>query len=125
MGNGLANAIVGVGSSIIGAGASIHGSNKDLQAVRETNAANLELAKYQNDWNLQQWNRENEYNSPLEQMKRLEAAGLNPNLVYGNGATTLSASSPRAADMKMEPYTGSCKSRWRCCRSYFCWSSSW
>jgi hypothetical protein len=31
---------------------------------------------------------ENEYNSPAAQMARLKAAGLNPNLVYGNGATT-------------------------------------
>lgn len=31
---------------------------------------------------------ENEYNSPAAQMARLKGAGLNPNLVYGNGATT-------------------------------------
>lgn len=29
---------------------------------------------------------ENQYNSPAEQMRRLKAAGLNPNLVYGHGA---------------------------------------
>lgn len=29
---------------------------------------------------------ENDYNSPAAQMKRLTDAGLNPNLVYGNGA---------------------------------------
>jgi hypothetical protein len=33
----------------------------------------------------------NEYNSPAAQMKRLKAAGLNPNLVYGDGATTNAA----------------------------------
>lgn len=32
-----------------------------------------------------QWNRENEYNHPVQQMARLEEAGLNPNLVYGEG----------------------------------------
>lgn len=31
---------------------------------------------------------QNNYNSPAAQMERLKAAGLNPNLVYGNGATT-------------------------------------
>ncbi|AXH71941.1 MAG: DNA pilot protein [Microviridae sp.] len=36
---------------------------------------------------LADWNRENEYNSPSGQMARLKAAGLNPNLVYGHGAT--------------------------------------
>ena len=32
------------------------------------------------------WNMENQYNSPVMQMQRLKEAGLNPNLVYGNGA---------------------------------------
>lgn len=41
-------------------------------------------------------NKQNEYNKPINQMKRLEEAGLNPNLVYGGGATTLSASSGSA-----------------------------
>ena len=46
---------------------------------------------------LEQWNRENEYNKPINQMARLKEAGLNPNLVYGNGAQSVSASSPRAS----------------------------
>lgn len=45
-----------------------------------------ELAQYQYDLNLQQWNRENEYNSPTSQLARLRAAGLNPHLIYGHGA---------------------------------------
>lgn len=32
------------------------------------------------------WREQAEYNSPVNQMKRLKAAGLNPNLVYGNGS---------------------------------------
>lgn len=35
--------------------------------------------------------KQNEYNKPVNQMKRLAEAGLNPNLVYENGATTVSA----------------------------------
>lgn len=34
------------------------------------------------------WHANNDYNSPKSQMQRLEEAGLNPNLVYGNGAAT-------------------------------------
>ena len=45
-----------------------------LQATRETNAANLKLAQYQNDWNLAQWNRQNAYNSPTAQRARSEEA---------------------------------------------------
>lgn len=39
------------------------------------------------------WNLQNEYNSPTQQMARIRAAGLNPNLVYGNGVTGNSAGS--------------------------------
>lgn len=38
---------------------------------------------------VEQWNRQNEYNSPAAQMARLRAAGLNPDLIYsqmGNGS---------------------------------------
>lgn len=35
--------------------------------------------------NIQNWNMQNEYNSPTNQVKRLRDAGLNPSLVYGNG----------------------------------------
>lgn len=40
----------------------------------------------QNAYNLDMWNRQNVYNAPDQQMKRLKEAGLNPNLVYGGGA---------------------------------------
>lgn len=37
---------------------------------------------------LSDWQMQNLYNSPAEQMKRLKEAGLNANLVYGNGVKT-------------------------------------
>lgn len=40
---------------------------------------------------LADWNMQNQYNHPSSQMTRLREAGLNPNLVYGNGAVTPSA----------------------------------
>lgn len=49
---------------------------------------NRELSEYQNAVNLSNWNRQNEYNSPINQRKRLEEAGLNPALMYGNGSTS-------------------------------------
>nr|AXH75631.1 MAG: DNA pilot protein [Microviridae sp.] len=42
---------------------------------------------------LTDWNMQNQYNSPAAQMERLKAAGLNPNLVYGDGGATM-ASAP-------------------------------
>lgn len=35
---------------------------------------------------LADWNMQNEYNSPVQQMARFRKAGLNPALMYGNGA---------------------------------------
>lgn len=43
-------------------------------------------SRYAYKKDLEQWHRQNKYNSPGEQMKRLKSAGLNPNLVYGEGA---------------------------------------
>ena len=53
------------------------------------------------------WNRTNDYNSPLKQMERLKAGGLNPNLVYGNGATTTANNiTPIASKPLPAPNTG-------------------
>lgn len=47
---------------------------------------------------LADWNMQNAYNSPEAQMARLKAAGLNPNLVYGNGADATASQMPRQSD---------------------------
>ncbi len=56
------------------------------------------LAKEQNDWNLAQWNRENEYNDYSSQVERMQKAGLNVGMMFGgNNVTTappLEASTP-------------------------------
>lgn len=59
----------------------------DKRAQETQNRANRELAEYQYSKDLEMWNKGNLYNSPTEQMRRLKEAGLNPNLVYGSGAT--------------------------------------
>lgn len=41
------------------------------------------LMDKQYQMNLEQWERQNEYDSPQAQMARLQAAGLNPDLIYG------------------------------------------
>lgn len=102
-----------VGAAAISAGSSLLGSltgglfakkgsdaaaKAALQATRETNAANLKLAQYQNDWNVAQWNRQNAYNTPLAQRQRYEEAGINPYLALGN-INSGSAQSLMSADM--------------------------
>jgi hypothetical protein len=44
-----------------------------------------QLARYQNDYNLWMWNKENKYNSPASQVDRWSEAGLSTNLMYGQG----------------------------------------
>lgn len=60
------------------------------------NVIGRESIKNQNErdrqFQLDMWNATNTYNSPASQMERLKAAGLNPNLVYGNGSATNTAS---------------------------------
>lgn len=44
------------------------------------------LARYQQMLNQESIDTQNRYNLPINQMSRLREAGLNPNLVYGNGS---------------------------------------
>ena len=46
---------------------------------------NKKLSEQQFNQNIEMWNMQNEYNSPIAQRQRLEEAGLNPALMYGNG----------------------------------------
>lgn len=59
-------------------------------------------AKLQNQWNIEQWIRENAYNTPAAQMQRFIQAGLNPNLLVG-GHQNLAASSPHLESAKDAP----------------------
>lgn len=69
-------------------------TNIDINAA--TNANNLRLAREQNEWNLAQWNRENNYNLPVNQVGRYRQAGINPymamnQITNGNAATGLTS----------------------------------
>lgn len=60
----------------------------------------------QHQRNVELWNMQNAYNTPSEQVKRLREAGLNPNLMYGNGsAATGMADSVTSADIPGTPGT--------------------
>jgi hypothetical protein len=50
--------------------------------IRNKQSKNRE--KDRRKYDLEQWKRVQAYNHPLEQMKRLKDAGLNPNLIYGS-----------------------------------------
>lgn len=84
------SAIQGLSSAL---GSSI-GDKKEQQRQYEYN---MEMAKWQNDVNIANWEMQNEYNLPKNQMARLKAAGLNPNLVYGSGTSTTASTVPSAS----------------------------
>lgn len=56
--------------------------------------ANRQMAELNWQKNLEQWNRENLYNSPEQQMQRFREAGLNPNLVATQGSSGNAQGSP-------------------------------
>jgi len=62
--------------------------------TKMTNDANLKAVKMTNDANAALWREQSEYNTPANQMKRLEAAGLNPNLAYGQIAESRASNPP-------------------------------
>ena len=90
--------IAQLGSAAIGGISGILSGNSankaNLQAVRETNKANAELAKYNWQQQVDMWNAQNAYNTPSAQMQRYSAAGLNPHLIYGQGSNGNSSSIP-------------------------------
>lgn len=76
---GLISGAIGVGQSLIDRKTQQMNIDKTLQS-------NKHLADYQYGKDLEMWNRQNEYNSPVNQMERFKSAGLNPNLIYGQGS---------------------------------------
>lgn len=95
-------AAIGAAASLAGniIGKSSQNSNIDKQiaAQREENeknrAWNAAQAEKANQWSIEQWNRENAYNTPAAVMARLREGGVNPDLFYGNSGVNSAAASP-------------------------------
>lgn len=93
------NKVQGMGQAAISSGGGLLSTLISNRAARKENDKtreyNLKLAQMQNQWNVEQWQRENAYNSPSAQLQRLQDAGINPDLIYGGGISNTSASSPQ------------------------------
>lgn len=98
--SGLADGIISGAGSLIGglfsSGGSHYAARKQLQAVRETNQMNWQIAQQNNAFNERMWNLQNEYNTPSAQRARLEAAGLNPYLMLDGSSAGVAQSAPTA-----------------------------
>lgn len=69
----------------------------NLFSNAQQNMYNKDLAEYQNAFNLEMWNKQNEYNSPQATMNRLVQAGINPRAYNQIGQFANSADTPQAA----------------------------
>ena len=90
---GAASALVG---GLMGKKSQSDANATNLKIAQQTNGANQQLAVKQNQWNVEQWNRENDYNSAAAQKQRLIDAGMNP---YYNGVTAGTAQNVQSAPM--------------------------
>ncbi len=81
--------------------------NANKQSQQENREYNLNLAKMQNRWNREQWQREADYNSPAAYRARLKAAGMNPDLAYGNVQGAAPASAGMTSGQASQPVDNS------------------
>lgn len=76
------------GAGILSAGSSLLSGAGNVVSTLLANRANRKLAEYSFEQQKQMIAEQNRYNSPAEQIKRYEEAGLNPALIYGNGTSS-------------------------------------
>ena len=101
-----ATAAIVVGATQAASSAATNVGNAQL--YKKQRADNREDATTAYNRSLEMWNMNNAYNDPSAQMERLRQAGLNPNLVYGNGATTTASapSAPQASSATPQRFQG-------------------
>jgi len=89
--------LVTAGVSGLAAGGNMYMTGKTNKKSREHN---IEMFNLQNQKQTDFWNMQNAYNHPLEQKKRLMAAGLSPALMYKGGADNTAGSLTSTAPQK-------------------------
>lgn len=84
-----------IAAGIAGA-ASLLGAGISAAGAAQANRRGVALTREMRQSDIEMWHKANAYNSPIQQMQRLREAGLNPNLIYGNGATHTAQQAPSA-----------------------------
>ena len=79
---GLVGSLISAGANLIGTGMS-NASTATQNRKSRTWSQGMYDKQYQDS--LAFWNMQNSYNTPEAQMNRFKQAGLNPNLIYGQG----------------------------------------
>lgn len=112
-------------TGFLGSGMSNKSVKRSIKAAKEINQINNEFnasealknrdfqtseREASQQWNLDQWNRENAYNDPSAQRARVEAAGFNPynmNIDTGSASTSGAQSSPGSGSQATASHTPS------------------
>lgn len=89
--------IIAAGSNLLGQGISAYAQGKMNKKTRQWNEKMHGIIRQES---LADFAMQNQYNHPSSQMARLREAGLNPNLVYGEGAVANNASGIRPAPVE-------------------------
>lgn len=89
--------------AIIAGAASLIGSGVNAYAQGKMNKRAEKAMDKQRGWYLSDWEKQNAYNHPSQQMQRLREAGLNPHLIYGGGQPTNTSSG--ISSTNINPYT--------------------
>lgn len=78
---------IGLVGDVVQGASNLGGSIFNAIFQKKENQRNRDFAQQQaqqsRQWQIEQWNMENAYNSPAAQIQRYIDAGLNPNLIYG------------------------------------------
>lgn len=110
-----ASLLSGIGNSIAGARQATKNRRHQNAMLQKQQDWSEKMAEKQNQWNIDQWNRVNDYNAPVNQMARYEAAGINPYNAVSSGqigsgtasslqsATPNNVSAPAYADAYSNP----------------------
>lgn len=69
-------------------------------------AYNRKRQQQSQEWAEKMWNEQNEYNLPINQVRRLREAGINPNLAFGSAASTMSSNVPSPPHYSESPDFG-------------------
>lgn len=70
-------------------------------------AYNRKRQRESQSWAEEMWNKQNQYNLPINQVARLKEAGINPNLAFGSAASAMSSNMPSPPHYSDSPDFGS------------------
>lgn len=95
--------------SLLGFASNKSANNTNLEIARETNKQNYQMFKESQQFAQDMWDKQNNYNLPSEQVKRLLAAGINPAAVFGDGSLNNAGSvglpnAPQLQSAQVRPY---------------------